>query len=354
MNVSPEDRILFACTRQCFSDQHLQIVKDISSHEVVDWNKVLSTAKLHGVAPLVYPNLRLSAAHNVNIPPDTLNQFRLCLMHNTITKQQMQKNLIRSLSFFQGRSLKVLLVKGAALDILVYQQPEYTVLSDLDVVINVKKGQVSKQEQKAFVSFFNRTGVEFDYYAHHDVNMNGVLPINFEQVWRDAIDIRVGEYPAFVMSPEDMLISLCINSCRKRYFRLKALADIAETVDKLDNLNWSKLIEKAKAYQCEAIVYTALLITQLTLGCDLPGYTLESLNINAFRAKIINSLIQRMSLSAFASLRSDIIFLGRHIDTALLLPYATFRISQIWRRSLFALFFTEDGAPRFKAAVSVS
>jgi hypothetical protein len=350
MNVSPEDRILFACARQCFSDQHLQIVKDISAHEVVDWNRVLSTAKLHGVAPLVYLNLRLSAAHTINIPQDILNQFRLCLMHNTIAKQRMQKNLNKALSFFQEKSIKVLLVKGVALDILVYRQPEYTVLSDLDIVISVKRSQVSKQEQQEFVSFFVRTGVEFDYYTHHDVNMNGALPINFEQIWRDAIDIRVGEYPAFVMSPEDMLISLCINSCRKRYFRLKALADIAETVDKLDALNWSKLIEKARAYQCEPIIYTALLVTQRTLGCDLPGYLLESLNINRLRAKIIQSLIQRMSLSAFASLRSDRVFFGRHIDMALLLPYATFRISQIWRRLLFALFYTEDGAPRFKAA----
>ena len=148
------------------------------------------------------------------------------------------------------------------------------------------------------------------------------------------------------MSPEDMLISLCINSCRKRYFRLKALCDIAETINTCCNLDWSKFITKTTAYDCRAIVYTALRVTQITLGCEIPGDLFDKLKVDPIKLELIHYLSHRLSLSAFASLYSGKNFLGRHINYSLVLPYVTFRGYQVWRRILFASLFTENGMPR--------
>lgn len=133
-----------------------------------------------------------------------------------------------------------------------------------------------------------------------------------------------------------MLISLCINSCRKRYFRLKSLMDIAETTHKIKGLRWEMVAEKARRYDCTNIVYTALLVADRTLGCSLPETVLDNLSVNPLRAAFINGLVNYAL--RYSSLPLDPIsgtsVGGRQIHASLALPYATYRLYQI-RHKLF-------------------
>ena len=162
--------------------------------------------------------------------------------------------------------------------------------------------------------------------------MNGVLPVNFQRIWAEASRISFRGRDVFVMSPEDMLISTCINSCRKRYFRLKALADIAEIINKYDDLDWEELTNKAREYDCHNIVYTALLVTKMTVGCELPEGVLDKLAVSPIRMAIIRYLSQRMSWSSLSSLYSGRKLLGRKLSLPLILPYATYRWYQVQRK----------------------
>jgi hypothetical protein len=301
-------------------------------------------AQLHGVAPLVYANLQQCL--NLPIPPEIFKSFKLCLMRNMMTKQRLAENIGRAISFFSKKSINVMLIKGAALDILVYDQPYYTVMADADLVISARRKEITEKQFREFMAFFHRCGLEYDYFTHHDVTMNGVLPVDFQQIWDDAAKIKFKGQDVFVMAPEDMLLSLCINSCRKRFFRLKALCDIAETINKYPDLNWAKLTQRARAYDCHNIVYTALLVTKVTVGCVLPGGMFDALAINPIRAKAIHHLCRRMPLSSYASLHSDRLLFDRNLDRSLLLSYATFTWYQVWRRIAFAIFFTKAGMRR--------
>jgi hypothetical protein len=230
-----------------------------------------------------------------------------------------------------------MVIKGGALDILVYDQPYHTVLADIDLILSIKPSDIPAEIFRDYMVFFHKSGIEYDFYQHHDMSMNGALPIDFDTIWNDAFKIRYQEFDIFVMSPEDMLIAVCINSCRKRFFRLKSLCDIAEIINKYTDLNWEMLTQKAKIYHCQNIVYTALLATKMTVGCHLPEGLFDALGVNPIRSKIIRSLSRRMSLSAFSSLSSGRPVLKRRIDWPLILPYATFYGYQMWRRMKFVL-----------------
>jgi hypothetical protein len=208
-------------------------------------------------------------------------------------------------------------------------------LNDVDLVLSRSRSAVPEREQQEFMRAFHQSGLEFDYFEHHDISMNGVLPVDFCRIWQDARQIDFMGQKVWVMSPEDMLIAACINSCRKRFFRLKSLCDIAETISKNPTLNWPLFIEKAHRYDCYNIIYTALFVTGLTVGIELPAELLNQLGVNRFRAKLIQALSRQMSLKAFSSLYSGRSFWGRSIDWSLLLPYATFQNYQIWRRIRF-------------------
>ena len=347
-HISPEDELLLACTRQSFEEPHRQTVRRLCQREAIEWEVVYSTADLHGVAPLVYTNLQRCPTQDLGVPAHIVNRFRLCLARNMLVKDKMASNLANALAFFAERSIDVMLIKGGALDILVYDHPYYTTLNDIDLVLRVRHDEVTQQERREVMRLLHGSGLEYDYYEHHDVVMNGALPVDFRHIWDNAAKISFEDRDVFVMSPEDMLISLCINSCRKRFFRLKSLCDIAETC-KHSGLRWTNLIDKAKAYDCQNIVYTALLTTFMTLGCEIPDEVLIDLGVGPIRARVIHFLSQRSSLSAFSSMCTGREVLGRKVDCSLMLPYATFRSYQVWRRITNTLLLTKAGTKRTDA-----
>ncbi len=294
---------------------------------------IYNIARLHGVAPLIYINLnRCSGA---DIPAEALKQFKTALMQNMMTKSHFANAMNRAVSFFKERSINVMFIKGAALDILVYEQPFYTIYSDADLVLDIKRDAITDRENKIFMDYFHRSRVEYDFFSHHDVTMNGTLPVDFAEIWNRATKIEYQHQAVFVMSPEDMLLSLCINSCRKRFFRLKSICDLAETINNYPDFNWNRFVQIAKKYDCQSIAYTALWITKNTVGSSIPEEIFEALNTSPMRARTIHYLSGRMSLNSFVSLYSGINVLDRHIDWPLLLSYVSLKPYQIWRRTRF-------------------
>lgn len=344
--MKPEDKVLFACARQNFQEIHQHMVADLCRRYEINWEAVFNTADLHGIAPLIYVNLRQVSGQNPGIPAQIMSQLRQCLMHNISHKEYLTTSLSRALSFFNERSIEVMVIKGGALDLLVYDQPYFTVFDDVDIVISVRRAEITDREMWEFREFFHGSGIEYDFYEHHDVTMNGVLPVDFQRIWQDTAKISFRGQDVWIMSPEDMLISICINSCRKRFFRLRSLCNIAEIIAKYPDLNWAELLHKAYAYDCHLIVYTALLVTTMTIGCQLPAGLLEGLNVNPVRAKIMGYLSRQTSAEAFSLSYSGANKAGRQLGMSLLLPYASFRWYQIWRKAVFVLFFTDRGILR--------
>jgi hypothetical protein len=325
----PEDRLLFACCRQNFLAEHREALVNICGQEAINWDVVYQTAALHGVAPLVY--LNLCKVSSIDIPPHILDLFKHALIHNMLLKERQAQRIVKALTFFAEKSIDVMLIKGAALDILVYEQPYYVAAQDADLVLKIKREQLSEGQFATFKKSIAR-GIEYDYFEHHDVIMNGILTVDFHKIWGDAIKTQYRGYNMFLMNPEDMLLALCINSCRKRYFKLKSLCDIAETLYAYPELDWTKLVQKARSYDCHNIVYTALLVTRETVGCALPEGLLDELRVGSLRARIIHYLSCQLSPESFSSLYKEQRVLKRSLDWSLILPYTTFQWYQIWRR----------------------
>jgi hypothetical protein len=266
------------------------------------------------------------------IPSDVMEQFRFGFAQNMVTKQRWAEEIEGVLAFFHREDLDVMLVKGAALDLLFYNPHSYTSSRDVDLIIRRKKEDVSEETLQRIADLLQNLPLEYDFFGHHDLDLNGVLPIDFQEIWDEAIQIQFRGQPVFVMTPEDLLITACINNCRKRYFNLKAMCDIEVILRAYPEMDWKELIRKAKTYRCKNIVYTGLLVTQMTLGCELPDEVLDRLVNNQLRTAIIRFLAQRMSFSSPSSLYSGEKFLGRKINLSLLLPYASYRWDQVWRK----------------------
>jgi hypothetical protein len=330
--MKPEDRLLFACTRQEFLPDHRQVVRDICHREAIDWDTVFSLANLHGVAPLVYSNLQRCDPIQLELPPTVISQFQAEFYRSAARQGYFAQRLTDILRFLKKKSIDVMVVKGVALGLLVYERPWYTVAADIDIVLRVKREALSVHDVRQIGDYMYGLEIEYDYFEHHDVSMNGILPVDFHQIWQAAAKIDFRGQEVWVMSPEDLLLSVCINSCRKRFFRLKALCDIAETVNRYPELDWAGFSVKTRAYECQNIVYTALMATKNTVGCKIPDGVIESLAVRPFRAIIIRYLCQFLLFCQLSCLYSSKRIFGVEVTLSLLLPYAVYNPHQIGRK----------------------
>lgn len=331
--MTPEDSILLAATRQDLGPIHQQQIAETARAHPIDWQAIAATATRHGVAPLVGANL---ASCGPLTPPAVAAAFEQALLENAAYKLREAERLSAALRDLTAVGYQVLVLKGAALDRLVYREPWSTVSRDLDLVLRPLPGREPGEEGRAVRRALYPSGVECDLYAHHDVTMSGVLRIPFDPIWEDARPLRIGTVEALVMAPEDLLLSLAINACRKRYFRLKSLLDLAETVRRRP-LDWPRLGARARAWGCESIAYAALATADATLGCALPPSALSPLGLRPTRRRAIHRLIatlcRRGSLTRGALIggtpRGRL--RGRSLQASLLLVYASLRPAQIAR-----------------------
>jgi hypothetical protein len=207
---------------------------------------------------------------------DVWEQFKNSHNQSALIKNEMLEKLYNSLLFFNKRSIDVLLLKMSPDDLL--QGYWLGTSNDIDLVIRRRREDVPEREHAEIKTFLQSLGrnelghsyFELEYFEHHDVTMLGILPVNFQRIWNDAHEIDYRGQKVFMMSQEDLLLAICINSARKRYFRLKSLFDIVTLIKNTSGFNWDEFIKKAHEYKCNSIVYTAFLVAKLTVGCELP------------------------------------------------------------------------------------
>jgi hypothetical protein len=303
--MTAEDRVLFAVTRQDFLDAHRQVVE---SEGPVRWEDLAATAEHHGVAPIAGHNLRQC---RTGMPAEISERLERAFFENVLVKAQEAERLAGAIRRLREAGYRSMLLKGAALDLHVYREPWVTTSKDADLLLR-PEGRLAEDEREVRRSLY-RSGIECDLPGHHDLDMHGVLPVHYERIWAAARPVSYHGVEAFVMAPEDLLLSLCVGACRKRFFRLKALFDIAETAKK--GLEWDRFVRQAREDRCEAIAYAALLASSRTLGAPVPSDILASLGVSRARSAVIRKLVERGSLR----------------DPSPVLPYASYRWDQALR-----------------------
>jgi putative nucleotidyltransferase-like protein len=344
--MRPEDEVLFACCRQDFRPADRARVEAVAAAAPLDWERLAAAAERHGVAPLVGANLaRCASGIPGGMPVEISARFERALLANAAYKLRERERLAAALRDLAAVGYEALLLKGAALDLAVYREPWMTVSRDLDLAVRPQPGRDPGEAGRQVRLRLYRSGIECDLTGHHDVSMSGVLPVPWERIWAEARPVAPavggahdGGRPApRIPAPADLVLSLAVNACRRRYFHLKALLDLAETVRAFPDLDWREVGERARAWRSTAIAWTALAAACATLGCELPPSALDGLGVPAPRRRLLAGLLAAL-LRAGSIAHGRLVgggargrLLGRSLEGSLLLVYAGLGPGQLAR-----------------------
>jgi hypothetical protein len=261
MNLSEENRLLLYCAQTSISEQQRADINDLVARPL-DWSRVSDSAYQMGLYPLLYIHIK-EVQHCHLVPQEFMNRIKKAYHENTARNMLLYHELKRIIRAFRSAGIDAILLKGAALAKIVYEDIGLRSMSDLDIlvkqedVVHIEEimsslnyvSVVGQQEEKWDEKHFhlpqykhreNNTVVEI----HRNITEKSIF-LDTDQWWKRARPVTIDGCDAYIPSPEDMLIHLCIHLYNHGYVNnimLRGLCDINETiVHYKDEVNWNLL-----------------------------------------------------------------------------------------------------------------
>jgi hypothetical protein len=234
------------------------------------WIEVLDLADRHGVTPALHRNLQSAG---VPIPPEIRQRLRETSLAVGARNARMLGHVGRLLKDLRAAGIDVAVLKGADLVERVYADVSLRPMADVDLLVRpadlqrasallASKGYVPAApapgqehqgaiEENLHVEPVRKPGgplVELHYAIGTPARVGGV---DMEGVWTRMARGQVGGAEALVLSPEDLLLHLCIHVAIHHGFdaKLVQLLDLPVVVDRLgDGIDWGTLDRRAREW----------------------------------------------------------------------------------------------------------
>jgi hypothetical protein len=124
---------------------------------------------------------------------------------------------------------------------------------------------------------------------------NSPVHVSTTGLWERAVPVEIYQAAVRVLSPEDLLLHLCLHSCQMDLFRggLRPLVDVSELLHRAGTeLDWQVLLQRAAQWRLTKCLYLVLHLVEELLGCSPPEGILDSLRPLGASPAILDSARQ--------------------------------------------------------------
>lgn len=226
--------------------------------------------------------------------------------------------------------IPLVLLKGVALSLTVYDDPAWRTMSDMDFWIqdaamadaarvmaglgytaNVKGERpfalqrLSGGEIKFIQPGMQTSLVEFHWSAFPGWWLTRTAAVDEAGVWARRQPLADSS-KVFQLSPEDMVIQLAVHTAVNHQFgmsALRSLVDIALMAEKR-GVDWAVVAERANAWQVETVLYTVLDLLDQLIGAEGLDVALNVLRPAPWRMHALRRFVTPESVLAGRDLRS--------------------------------------------------
>jgi hypothetical protein len=305
MNHETANELLLYCLRGEPDESRAPKLEQLSNS---DWNDVIQQSGRHGVAPLLYQ--RLKTQHlNVNIPASIMQTLRTTYLNVAGKNTRRYYELAKVLKVLQNEDIQVIVLKGAHLAEVVYESIAIRTMSDVDILI--KKNDLLKAEEKLLEMGYSSSRVDDIEVAcakHHHLpplvkpgsapveihwtigQLTSPFIIDVEGLWERARPTTIASVEVLALSPEDLLLHLCLHSAYQHFFEhgLRSLCDILETIRYYqDKIDWTQVEHRASQWNAKKPVYLTLRLAREIFAADVPDELLNALKPKTFDERLM-------------------------------------------------------------------
>jgi hypothetical protein len=256
----------------------------------IDWDDLLGMALQNGTTPLLY--WQLNAICPEAVPHSTLAALRDDFYANAHYNVFLTEKLLKLLSLFEAHKISAVPFKGPILAILVYGNLALREFSDLDILIHPRDLMRAKallvaqgyslryplteaQEADHLQAYHAYTFVSGDREVGIDLHWrfaprHYAFALDLEHLWERLALTGFAGTTISNISPEDLLLILCMHGAKDGWSRLIWICDIAELIRAHRGMNWAWVIEQAGTLGSERRLLLGLLLASHLLEAELP------------------------------------------------------------------------------------
>lgn len=299
--------ILLACLGYASEAEKTERLSRVSAEE---WHGVVELARQHSVTPLLYHHLK---PLDLLLPGELVENLKQEYLKQALRNIRLYQELSKLLRLLQEKNIAVIVLKGAYLAETVYDNIGLRSMSDVDLL--VKKGDLLRVEQELLASGgmpedCNRVITQYNHCFGYKLLKSGLrmeihwtirdsdhpFQIDVEGLWSRAQPVTLAQAPAWALSPEDLLLHLCLHTAKHAYeMQVRMLCDISEVVRRHGTgLDWQEIGARARQWGILRAVYLFLRLAQELLGVAVPADWLASLRPDSFDERYLTLARQKI------------------------------------------------------------
>jgi len=262
----------------------------------LDWPRLLQQAAIQEILPLLYGQARLLPSP-LHPPAEILQRLRTTYLHSVARHARIFHGLALVLAALRDAEIPVIVLKGAHLASLVYREPAYRMMVDVDLLIRSEHLGPAREAlfrigcQQHSLPLEEESGWHHEHYdfplmrvgieMHWTLNRHDgrVSLLDLDDVWDRAHPATIAGVETLVLAPEDLYVYLC----QHIYFhglrvRLRHLLDLAECVRKYqyDDQAWANIRQRAADWRIERVVAILTHIVREWCCPQIPSIILDS------------------------------------------------------------------------------
>jgi hypothetical protein len=295
-----------------------------------DWNVFIKLSGRHGVAPLLYHRLRTFHS-DIPIPANVMARLRHIYLQSAGRGMHLYHKLGKVLGPLRHANIPVIVLKGAHLAQLVYDNIALRPMSDVDILVH--KNDVMRVEAALLgiglaPAEYNRLiakdNCEFEYGLPNRKVFVEVhwefLPstyrfkIDIDELWERSRQAIIAGVEVSVLCPEDLLLHLCMHTSAKHLFAigLKPLYDLVETIRYYGKeIDWKQVQLRSEQWGGAKCVYLTFRLARELVGASVPDDLMKAIKPSDFDERFM--VLAKERIFAYEHWNSDGLSLSTNI-----------------------------------------
>ena len=265
----------------------------------LDWRRVLGSASLLGLVPLLHA--RLTAQHAGLVPGEILDFLRHHVRILHARNLQTVGELYRLLDDFAAHGIPVLPFKGPVLAVQAYGKLSLRPFSDLDLLVRpedapaacnlllarnyTSRYTMSTDQRAGLLRFgcehpFHRLGGVDNAPASRrdDVDLHWNLfppsfPLAFDQeaLWQRVETVTLGNRQVATIGTDTLILYLCAHGYAHHWSRLEWICALARLIASSSRIDWPWVQREAQRMDAQRVLELGLVLAGDWLGAPVPA-----------------------------------------------------------------------------------
>jgi hypothetical protein len=232
------------------------------------------------------------------VPPTVLSQLSAENQENTERCLWLTAELVKVMAAMEKAEISCIPFKGPTLAIAAYGDLGLRQFTDLDLFVrerDVARAKVvlldrgfnpvrnlNRAREAALLRFDNASAFVTDRDVLLDLHWRFAprhfyLPLETDDLWQRLQEVNLGTQVLPTLSVEDLLLVLCGHGFTHQWERLVWACDVANLIERRNDLDWDFLFGKARHLGMLRIVLAGLGLAR-EMGASLPPRVIDELN----------------------------------------------------------------------------